>query len=88
MCGPGLVTLDEMKAKQDDVIKAREQQMATNQGAAHLDSDSDGRKRRKKRKHKQVNNKLITFVWTDNTNHLEAIILTATQYGYILRQWS
>lgn len=36
----GLVTLDEMRAKQSDVVKQRERQIAVTQNAAHLPVDS------------------------------------------------
>ena len=50
----GLVSLEEMRAKQDSVIKARETQLAIDEKAARLDCESDGQRKRKKKKKKQV----------------------------------
>ena len=50
----GLVSLEEMRAKQDSVIKARETQIATDEKAAHLDCEADGQRKRKKKKKSQV----------------------------------
>jgi len=41
----GLVTLTEMKAKQEDIVKERERQIVTNKpGEAHLNIDEAGMK--------------------------------------------
>ena len=53
-CLIGLVTLDEMRARQEDVVKARERQLVVNQSQSRLDSDDTTRKKRKKNKIKQV----------------------------------
>lgn len=50
----GLVTLDEMKAKQEDVVKARERQLAVNQNQARLDGEEKSLKKKKKAASKQV----------------------------------
>ena len=49
----GLVTLDEMRAKQEDVIKARERQIASSQEAARLKVE-ENQKAEHKKKIKQV----------------------------------
>lgn len=46
----GLVSLVEMRAKQETVVKARETQMVTIKGAARLEEKDGDRKKRKKKK--------------------------------------
>lgn len=53
-CFSGLVTLDEMKAKQEDVIKEREKQLAMKEKAQRLEIEKKEEKKKKKRD-KQVN---------------------------------
>ena len=51
----GLVTLDQMRAKQEDIVKEREKQIALKRGeAARLEDDQKGSGKRKM-KSKQVN---------------------------------
>lgn len=49
-----MVSLEEMKAKQEDVIKARETQLATTKAAARLEEDCKGSKKRRKSKKSSV----------------------------------
>ena len=50
----GLVTLDQMKAKQEDVVKARERQLVVCQGEARLNLTETNIRKRRKDKVKQV----------------------------------
>lgn len=49
----GLVTLDEMRAKQEDVVKERERQIAIAKGEAHLKNASEALTRLRQSNHKQ-----------------------------------
>lgn len=49
----GLVTLDEMRAKQEDVVKERERQIAIAKGEAHLKNASEGLTKLRQSNHKQ-----------------------------------
>ena len=52
---PGLVTLDEMRAHQEDVVKARERQIAVNAGqTSHLEVDKNRKKKKGAGSAKQV----------------------------------
>lgn len=53
---PGLVTLDQMRARQEDVVKAREKQIVINQGECRLHEKEDGSaaEKHKTKKAKQV----------------------------------
>ena len=55
MCSVGLVSLTEMKAKQEDIVKERERHIAINKGeAARLEVEEVNRRKAEKKKQKQV----------------------------------
>ncbi|XP_013415166.1 protein FAM50A-like [Lingula anatina] len=55
----GLVTLDEMKAKQEDVIKEREKQLALKERASKLDKERE--KEKKKREKRALQKAMLSF---------------------------
>ena len=65
----GLVTLDEMRAKQQDVVKAREKQIVINKGESRLYSEADGAlsEKHKKKKAKQVRCAGFVFLTLEST---------------------
>lgn len=57
---PGLVTLDEMKAKQEDVIKKRQSQLAKKDAEARL-IEKERQRKKKKEQQKVGSQRKITI---------------------------
>ena len=70
----GLVSLTEMKAKQEDVVKERERQLAVKGEAARLEVEEVNRRKAEKKKQKQVI--VFSSFWRGEAGNLSLM------YGY------